>query len=235
MQAKILRVLQEKEVRRVGGNASIPVDVRIIAATNKNLARLMQEARFREDLYYRLNVLTIFLPPLRERTTDIPRLVDHFIARHAASGRVRGIDDRALAALMQYHWPGNVRQLESVIERAALLAESPMIVLDDLPQEVRQTREAGALGIAIPDAGISFEILEKELLEQALRKGRSVSAAARLLGMTRRTLQDRLKKFGLESSVPGDPPADEGAPAASKAPARSLSTAPNGAAGAPDR
>ncbi len=236
MQAKILRALQEKEVRRVGGNASLSVDVRIIAATNKNLTRLMQEGRFREDLYYRLNVLTIFLPPLRERTTDIPRLVDHFIARHAAaSGKsVRGIDDRALATLMQYHWPGNVRQLESAIERAVLLAEHPMIVLDDLPQEVRQTREAAALGIALPDAGISFEVLEKELLEQALRKGRSVSAAARLLGMTRRTLQYRLKKFGLAPSAPGDPESDEGAPLRSRAAAKPAVSAPNGAAGAPD-
>src|SRR6266436_3037728 len=105
MQAKLLRALQEKEIRRVGGNTSIPVDVRILAATNKNLTRLMREDRFREDLYYRLNVLTIMLPPLRERTTDIPRLVDHFIARHAgtAGKTIRGIDDHALSVLMQYH------------------------------------------------------------------------------------------------------------------------------------
>jgi len=235
MQAKILRALQEKEIRRVGGNATINIDVRIIAATNKDLTRLMKEGRFREDLYYRLNVLTILLPPLRERTTDIPRLVDHFLARHSgALGKtIRGIDDRALSLLMQYHWPGNVRQLESAIERAALLCEGTTIGPDDLPQEIRRRRDAGTLGLEIPDTGISFEAVEKELLEQALRKGKGVSAAARLLGLTRRTLQYRLKKFGLaagsaeeegetaeepgsgrEAGDPAGPPAPDGAGAA---------------------
>jgi DNA-binding NtrC family response regulator len=238
MQAKILRALQEKEIRRVGGNASVPVDVRIIAATNKNLARMLQEGKFREDLYYRLNVLTILLPPLRERTTDIPRLVDHFIARHASGAvkTIRGIDDHALNVLMQYHWPGNVRQLESAIERAVLLSEGPTIGPEDLPQEIRHSRDGGSLGIEIPDAGISFEVLEKELLEQALRKGRSVSAAARLLGLTRRTLQYRLKKFGLAFGPPGDdselgneiPPQTGSADAPAE-------RAPNGAAPVPER
>ncbi len=202
MQAKLLRTLQEKEIRRVGGTASLPVDVRIVAATNKNLTRLMREGRFREDLYYRLNVLPVFLPPLRERTTDIPRLVDHFIARQSAAcgKQVRGIDGPALAALMRYHWPGNVRQLESAIERAVLLAEGPAITPDDLPREVQQGVDA-ALPFEIPEGGIRFEALEKSLLQQALRKGGNVSRAARLLGMTRRTLQYRLQKFGL---LPGE-------------------------------
>ncbi len=238
MQAKILRALQEKEIRRVGGNASVPVDVRIVAATNKNLTRMLQEGKFREDLYYRLNVLTILLPPLRERTTDIPRLVDHFIARHAggAAKTIRGIDDQALNVLMQYHWPGNVRQLESAIERAVLLSEGPAIVLEDLPQEIRHRRDEGSLGIEIPDAGISFEVLEKELLEQALRKGRSVSAAARLLGLTRRTLQYRLKKFGLAFGSAGDErePEDDMSPRPASSDAPGM-PAPNGAASAPER
>jgi DNA-binding NtrC family response regulator len=239
LQAKILRALQEKEIRRVGGTLSLAVDVRIIAATNKNLTRLMREGKFREDLYYRLNVLTILLPPLRERTTDIPRLVDHFIARHAAAAgkSIRGIDDRALAVLMRYQWPGNVRQLESAVERAVLLADGPMIVAEDLPQEIRRSPEASPLGIEIPDAGISFEVLEKELLEQALRKGRGVSAAARLLGMTRRTLQYRLKKFGLASESMGDmtQPDEEMPPPPESPDSLEPAPAPNGAEAAPER
>ena len=232
MQAKLLRALQQKEIRRVGGNESIRVDVRIIAATNKSLTRLMQEGKFREDLYYRLNVLAILLPPLRERTTDIPRLVSHFIARHAADAgkNIRGIDDRALAVLMRHPWPGNVRQLESAIERAVLLAEGETIGIEDLPQEVRQKTDAGVLAIEIPDTGISFEALEKQLLEQALQKGRSVSAAARLLGMTRRTLQYRLKKFGL--SHPSQNDDDDAVPAEERGAA--AGRAPNGASAAPD-
>src|SRR5439155_7590561 len=209
-----------------------------VSATNKNLARLMQEGKFREDLYYRLNVLTILLPPLRERTTDIPRLVGHFIARHAgAAGKtIGGIDDRALNILMQYHWPGNVRQLESAIERAVLLCDGPTICPEDLPQEIRPRRDAGPPGIQIPDAGISFEALERELLEQALRKGRGVSAAARLLGLTRRTLQYRLKKFGLDCGSPGEE-RESGNVLATRAtsPEAASMPAPNGAATAPER
>ncbi|HKN46512.1 MAG TPA: sigma-54 dependent transcriptional regulator, partial [Candidatus Polarisedimenticolia bacterium] len=207
LQGKLLRALQEKEIRRVGSTASIPVDVRILAATNKNLTRLMQEGRFREDLYYRLNVLTIFLPPLRERTTDIPRLVDHFIARHAAlAGKaLRGIDRQALSVLMAFSWPGNVRQLESAIERAVLLAEGPAVALADLPQEIHEDGADGNVGLEIPDTGLSFEALEKALLQQALRKGGNVSRAARLLGMTRRTFQYRVEKFRLSRATQGEP------------------------------
>ena len=235
VQAKILRALQEKEIRRLGGTETISVDVRIIAATNKNLARLMKEEKFREDLYYRLNVLTILLPPLRERSTDIPRLVDHFIARHAAASakKIRGIDDRALGCLLRYPWPGNVRQLESAIERAVLLCEGPTIGLEDLPQEVRGKGDGVAPGIEIPDAGLSFETLERDLLDQALRKGGSISAAARLLGMTRRTLQYRLKKFGL---APAATAPDQGAEGDSADPStRPPAAAPSGARAAPDR
>ncbi len=222
MQAKLLRTLQEKEVRRVGSTASIPVDVRILAATNRSLARLMQEGRFREDLFYRLNVLTISLPPLRERTTDIPQLVQHFIARHAArSGKkVRAVEARALAALMGYRWPGNVRQLESAIERAILMSEGPLLTVEDLPVEVRPGGPEGPVGFHLPDTGLSFEALERSLLKQALAKGGNVSRAARLLGMSRRTFQYRLEKFSLAvsdgiESVPhaaapdGAPPAPE--------------------------
>jgi len=214
MQAKLLRALQEREIRRVGGNVSIPIDVRIVAATNKNLERLLREGRFREDLYYRLNVLTIQLPPLRDRTTDIPRLVDLFIARHAAAAgkTVRGIDRRALALLMRARWPGNVRQLESAIERAVLLADGPLIAVADLPQEIRQSVDT-ALPFELPEGGISFRELERSLLEQALRKGGNVSRAARLLAMSRRTLQYRLRKFGVTAEREGAATRPDGAPA----------------------
>ncbi len=235
LQAKLLRALQEKEIRRVGGNAPVPIDVRILAATNKNLTRLMQEGRFREDLYYRLNVLTISLPPLRERTTDIPRLVDHFIARHAtASGKpVHGIDRQALSALLRYPWPGNVRQLESAIERAVLLAEGPSIAVEDLPQEVHEGSDDGVLAVELPDTGISFEVLERSLLQQALRKSGNVSRAARLLGMTRRTFQYRLEKFGLSRPAQGEAaaPAEWG----EGEPDDPLEVAPDGAPTAPNR
>ena len=137
---------------------------------------------------------------------------------------------------MQYHWPGNVRQLESAIERAVLLSEGPAIGPEDLPQEIRHRRDEGSLGIEIPDAGISFEALEKELLEQALRKGRSVSAAARLLGLTRRTLQYRLKKFGLSFGAAGDgsESEDDVSPRPASPDAAAV-PAPNGAAAAPER
>ena len=206
-QAKLLRALQEREIRRVGGTASVPFDVRIVAATNKDLGRLMRDGGFREDLYYRLNVVSIVLPPLRERTTDVPRLVSFFLSRHAGGpGKaVRGIERRALAVLMAYSWPGNVRQLESVIESAVLMTDGPKIRLQDLPQEVRQQGSSGPVLVEIPDSGISFEALERSLLEQALVKGGNVSRAARLLGMTRRTFQYRLGKFGLaRSEAEGD-------------------------------
>jgi DNA-binding NtrC family response regulator len=203
MQAKILRVLQEKEVRRVGGNASLSVDVRIVAATNRDLVQRMKEGKFREDLYYRLNVFPIFLPPLRARTTDIPPLVEHFLRQFALeSGRpLPRVAPQTLALLLRYAWPGNVRQLESALERACLLAEGEVITPDLLPAEVIENLAApggGSLALEIPDEGISLEAVERELLEKALRKaGGGLTRAARLLGISYRTLQYRLDKFGI--------------------------------------
>jgi transcriptional regulator with PAS, ATPase and Fis domain len=206
MQAKILRVLQEKEIRRVGGASTIPVDVRIVAATNRNLGREMKEGRFREDLYYRLNVLPIFLPPLRERATDIPGLAEHFLARYARESGKKApkLPAETLSMLMRYRWPGNVRELESALERAVLLAEADEISPDLLPPEVRENLSASfpALGIDLPDEGISLESLERELLEKAVRKaGGTLTRAARLLGISYRTLQYRLEKFGISRDV----------------------------------
>jgi DNA-binding NtrC family response regulator len=221
MQAKLLRVLQEKEVRRVGGNASLSVDVRIVAATNRDLVRHMKEGKFREDLYYRLNVFPIFLPPLRSRTTDIPPLVEHFLEQFASDAKrpVSRVTPQTLSFLLRYSWPGNVRQLESVLERACLLAEGDVITPDLLPAEVRENLAApggGSFPLEIPDEGISLEGVERELLEQSLRKaGGNLSRAARLLGISYRTLQYRLDKFRISregSSAPsGISPAPNGA------------------------
>jgi two-component system response regulator PilR (NtrC family) len=208
LQAKILRVLQEKEVRRVGGNESFRVDVRLVAATNRNLAEEVAEERFREDLYYRVNVVTINLPPLRDRRSDIPLLANHTLARfrHLSGGHVSEISREAMEVLLDYSWPGNVRQLESAIERALLLCEGDRIMPKDLPQEVlarkavgRIERSRGGERFEIPAEGINFEHLERDLILQAMEKADWVIAkAAKMLGMSYRTLQYRLDKFGIK-------------------------------------
>jgi DNA-binding NtrC family response regulator len=197
LQVKLLRTLQEREILRVGGTERIRVDVRIIAATNMDLEKAVGSGLFREDLYYRLNVIPIVLPPLRERRTDIPLLVEHFVKKHEG-GRPRSISPKALDALVEYRWPGNVRELESVIERALLLAEDDLIQPEDLPAAVRAGLSArrGALPFDIPEGGIDLEEVERSLVLKALEKTEgNVSRAARLLGLTRRTLQYRLEKI----------------------------------------
>lgn len=214
MQAKILRALQEREILRVGGTEPIKVDVRIIAATNRNLDQLMQEGRFREDLYYRLKVIPVVCPPLRDRRGDIEELSLHFMRKAAlASGRnVRGISAETLEALNAYRWPGNVRQLEWAIERAMVLGETSQLELCDLPPEILQTGQeapvAGASGTTSqPHATIltpvipetSWEEHEKAKITEALqRTNGNITRAAQLLGMTFRTLQYRLEKFGIK-------------------------------------
>jgi len=209
LQAKILRVLQEREVRRVGGNESFHIDVRLVAATNKSLAEEVAEERFREDLYYRINVVTITLPPLRDRRGDIPLLANHALAKfgHLAELRVKEISREAMEVLLDYSWPGNVRQLQSAIERAILLCEGDTVMPRDLPQEVlsRKTlartgeRAAHADGFDIPSEGMNFENFERDLILQAMEKNDWVIAkAAKMLGMSYRTLQYRLDKFGLK-------------------------------------
>ena len=215
MQAKILRVLQERELLRVGGTEAIRVDVRIIAATNKNLEQLLKEGRFREDLYYRLNVIPLVCPPLRERREDIEALALHFVRKASlASGReVKGLTPEALEVLESYDWPGNVRQLEMAMERAVLLGERAEVGLGDLPPEVVERRPAtvmavvsevgggmasqGTLGPVIPES--SWEEHEKaKILEALQRTNWNITKAAQLLGMTFRTLQYRLEKFGIK-------------------------------------
>ncbi len=197
-QAKLLRVFQEKEIRRVGGTKSIPVDLRIIAATNKNLEEAIKQGTFRDDLYYRLNIIPISIPPLRERGEDLEALLRFFLSR---SGRPKTVDDAAMKLLREYSWPGNVRELEAVMERITVLSSSDRITVDDLPVELRVARSVSAISTALdlPREGIVFEEWEKNMLAQALKQSGGVMAdAAKLLGMTYRTFQYRAEKFGLK-------------------------------------
>jgi DNA-binding NtrC family response regulator len=208
LQGKILRVLQEKEIRRVGGHESLPLDVRLLAATNRDLAQEVAEGRFRQDLYYRVNVFKINLPPLRERRSDIALLANHFLRRfsHISGGHVKEINREAMEALIDYSWPGNIRQLESAIERAVLLCDGEVVGVADLTPEVLERRRpeqsAGkqrADRYELPPLGINFERFERDLIIQAMERSNWVIAkAAKLLGMSYRTLQYRLEKFGLK-------------------------------------
>jgi DNA-binding NtrC family response regulator len=195
----------------------VRVDVRVVAATNRDLEGEVREGRFREDLFYRLNVIPIALPPLRARRTDIPLLVDHFLAKCGEPGHSREVAPEALDALVAYHWPGNVRELESVIERTLLLAEGNVIHLQDLPAAVRSgaARAAAGVPVEIPDEGLDLEALERDLVRRALDKaGGNVTRAARLLGLSRRTLQYRLEK--IEGARNGALAAPDGAVGASE-------------------
>lgn len=201
-QSKILRVLQDKEIRRLGSRESIKVNVRIIAATNKDLEKEIANKTFREDLYYRLKVITINLPPLRERKEDIPELVTFFIRKYNQEfgKRVKDIEENALKALRDYHWPGNIRQLESVIERAVLMCGTSAIGLKDIKSELRHFQK-GILDFELPDEGINVEDLEKDLLKKAMQKANGVAAkAAKLLGMSYKTFWYRWEKLNLQSS-----------------------------------
>ncbi len=201
VQVKLLRVLQEKAFERVGGGETLRVDVRIIAATNRDLSAAMAEGRFREDLYYRLNVVPITLPSLRERREDIPLLVEHFLKKFDGQGRVVGLTPEASKLLTEYRWPGNVRELENAIERAVIICRQNRVTAEDLPPEVRDVAmPARRSGIKLPEGGVSLREVEKELIRQALdRAGGNQTAAARLLGISRHTLLYRLQKYGFKS------------------------------------
>lgn len=197
-QAKILRVLQEKEVRRLGGRDSFKVDVRIIAATNKDLEKEMGEGKFREDLFYRLKVVSISLPPLRERKEDIPELAGFFLMRynHEFGKKIRKIDDAAIRAFCEYQWPGNIRQFESVIEKAVLMCESDVITLDDIRGELQISAATNFLDIPLPDEGLRLEELETSILIKAMEMGNHVVAkAAKLVGMNYYAFYNRWDKI----------------------------------------
>jgi len=204
MQAKILRALQEREIMRVGGAKPLKVDVRVIAATNRDLEAMVKDGRFREDLYYRLNIIPIVIPPLRNRRDDIAPLVDFFVAKHSAGANrtIKGLTAGARNLIMSYTWPGNVRQLESAIERAILLCEGNEITVEDLPIEIRQEgTSSAAFNFKLPPEGISFEDVERSLITQAMEQTNwNITRAAKLLGLSFRTLQYRLEKFGLKKA-----------------------------------
>ena len=205
MQIKLLRVLQERKFRRVGGLEEIEADIRIIAATNQDLARAVAEGRFREDLYYRVNVIPVHLPPLRERREDIPLLAETFLARYREHmGKpVTGISAEAGRYLAAYDWPGNIRELENVIERAVALEQTPTVLPDSLPAHLRgQTPRPGAQPVALPDSGFDLEQhvheIEREYIAQALRRSGGVQVkAAELLGMSFRSFRYYAKKYNL--------------------------------------
>ncbi len=212
MQAKLLRALQEKEIMRVGSTKAIKVDVRVLAATNRDLEAMVKDGRFREDLYYRLNVIPLNVPPLRQRRDDIEVLTNYFLRKHSANAsRPMKLSSEARSLIMNYGWPGNVRQLESAIERALLLAEGDEITAEDLPLEIRQSAQAeGTGGFKLPPEGISFEELERSLIIQAMEQtGWNITRAAKLLGLSFRTMQYRLDKFGIKRPNRGKGDAEE--------------------------
>jgi transcriptional regulator with PAS, ATPase and Fis domain len=197
LQAKILRVLQDRTFYRVGGTRPITVDARLLAATHRDLAQAIRESRFREDLYYRLSVVTIRVPPLRERLEDIPILVLHFLDRVRAKTRtrVRSVSEGALEVLKGYAWPGNVRELENVIERAAILTDGDRIEVGSLPEEIRNPRSQPE-----SELPVNLEEAEKVCIARALRiTGGKKGEAAKLLGISWPTLNKKLKDYGLES------------------------------------
>lgn len=199
MQAKLLRVLQEKSFERVGGTETLSVDVRVIAATNRQLDEAIKKGQFREDLFYRLNVIHIHLPPLRERKEDIPLLARHFVRKYGAAYQVGKISPAAMEMLCNYHWPGNVRELQNVIERSAIICRGTEIKPEHLPRELNAPQHLSSdIVIDFPESGISLEELEKELILKALEKsGGNQTKAAQLLGITRSALLYRSQKYDI--------------------------------------
>jgi two-component system, NtrC family, response regulator PilR len=206
LQVKLLRVLQERRFRRVGGLEEQQADIRVIAATNQDLTRLVAEGRFREDLFYRINVIPISLPPLRERREDIGLLAEHFLAKYneQMGKEIAGISRESMALLMEHDWPGNIRELENVVERAVALEATPTILPDSLPPSIRSDvpRPGSATVEALPDAGFDLEAHVKEIergyLAEALKRAGGVQVkAAELLGMSFRSFRYYVKKYNL--------------------------------------
>ncbi|MBZ5514234.1 MAG: sigma-54 dependent transcriptional regulator [Acidobacteriia bacterium] len=208
IQVKLLRVLQDREFERLGGTKTLKVDVRVVAATNQDLRAALEQGTFREDLYYRLNVVPINIPPLRDRKEDIPYLVDHFIERFTreAGKPIKGITPAALKLLMEFHWPGNVRELENIIERAVALSTGDMLDAPDIRLDLSPAKPAGAdiaasalsAGGTFPPPGMTLEQFEDEMIKEAVRRSNgNKSQAARLLGLSRNALRYRLSKMGV--------------------------------------
>lgn len=202
IQTKLLRVLESRELMRIGGTKTKPVDIRLISASKVDLNELVKRHMFRNDLFYRINVVTINIPPLRERLDDIPLLVNHFIQKYTPNRHLE-LSDEALEVLMTYHWPGNVRELRNVIQRATLFAEN-IIKLEDIPIEIRKTNPLeqvfDACSVCLNQKGMAFtsviECLEKRLISEALEKTKgNQSHAAKLLNLSLSTFRDKMKKY----------------------------------------
>jgi transcriptional regulator with PAS, ATPase and Fis domain len=206
-QAKILRFLEEKEFNRVGGSKTIKVDVRLITATNKDLSELIKKGGFREDLYYRINVVPIVIPPLRERKEDIPILIDHFLDKFNAENNknVKGIHQDVLELMMKYEWPGNVRELENLIERVIALTTKEYIQLNELPFSFKNIPKANGLKESVLDGKVSFlqaeEEFERDVIINALKRTNYIqSHAAEVLGISRRILKYKMDKLGISQN-----------------------------------
>jgi transcriptional regulator with PAS, ATPase and Fis domain len=200
IQVKLLRILQEREFERLGSNRTRHIDVRVLAATNVDLRAALEQGTFREDLYYRLNVLPINIPALRERKEDIPFLAAHFLKKvvQGQASRVASISQDAIARLAEYHWPGNVRELENVIERSVVLASGDCLQAEDIRLDAAH-RLRGVPDAFLPE-GMNLEQYEQSIIREALRRaGGNKSQAARLLGLTRNALRYRLAQMGLEA------------------------------------
>jgi len=200
MQVKLLRVLQEMEFERVGGNETIQVKVRVLAATNRNLEEMMKTGEFREDLYYRLNVIPITMPPLRKRQGDIPLLVEHFLEKvcEAEDVELKTMSLRALRVLERYDWPGNIRELENIITRAVAMSDGTMIDLDDLPGFLHPSQEVSDGLIQMTAGGLAtMEEYDRAIIQKALELYPSYNQAAKALGITHRTVALKAKKYGL--------------------------------------
>jgi len=203
-QAKILRVLQGQAFEPLGSGQTVQVDIRVIAATNRVLEEAIEKGEFREDLYYRLNVVSVTIPPLRERREDLPLLADHFLKIYAEKNRriIKGFSPRAMDLMMRYQWPGNVRELENAVERAVILARGEVITLDELPESIRalDTGAAEPAPDGAPVAGRSLKEMEKEMILRTLEQtGGNRTRAADILGISRRTLQLKLKKYDIDT------------------------------------
>ena len=209
VQVKLLRFLQERQFERVGGNETLQVDTRIVAATNKDLRQLVDDGRFREDLYYRLNVVRLDVPPLRARPSDIPLLADHFLRRFAAENdkSIASFSEEAMSAILAHPWPGNVRELQNAVEQAVVLCKTSCIELADLPLS-HAPPAADAFRLMIP--GVTLAEVERFAILRTLDAvGGSPTKAAAMLGISRRTIQYRLHEWGLSRMAKGDKKGDE--------------------------
>ncbi len=198
LQSKLLRFLQDHTLQRVGGSKDITVDVRVIAATNKDLEREVAEGRFREDLFFRLNVVAITMPPLRNRPEDVPLLVDHFLRANASAGtKPKKISPRAMRLAMSYDWPGNVRELENAIQRAVILSRGETIFPEHLPAKI-QAVGGGGEGDAL-ETGKTMREVERDTIVKTLKQTEgNRTHAAKILGISRRTLQNKIREYGIE-------------------------------------